>query len=144
MEPAHACSAMASQVAADSTPYEIRSFVRGLHAYDWEPAVGETLQLKREPDNHRDKHAVAVVKADGAIVGHLPYNLAPIVSPFLARDFNKGTAEITGKRVNRGAGYGIEAPCIYRLYGPKKFIQRVEELVVKLRSKALLSSESQD
>ena len=43
--------------------------VRGLHAYHWEPAVGETLQLKREPDNHRDKHAVAVVKADVAIVG---------------------------------------------------------------------------
>ena len=118
--------------------------VRGLHAYHWEPAVGETLQLKREPDNHRDKHAVAVVKVDGAIVGHLPYNLAPIVSPFLVRDFNKGTAEITGNRVNRGAGYGIEAPCIYRLYGLKKFIQRVEELVEKLWSKALLSSESQD
>ena len=93
------------------------------------------MQLKREPANHRDKHDVAVVKADGEIVGHLPYNLAPIVSPFLARDFNKGTAEITGNRVNRGAGYGIEAPCISRLYGPKKFIQRVEELVVKLRSK---------
>ena len=129
MEPAHVCSAMASQVAADSMPYEIRSFVRGLHAYDWEPAIGETLQLKREPDNHRDKNAVAVVKVDGAIVGHLPYNLAPIVSPFLARDFNKGTAEITGNRVSRAAGYGIEAPCIYRLYGLKKFIQRVNELV---------------
>jgi len=53
VEPAHACSAMASQVAADSTPYEICLFVRGLHAYDWEPAVGETLQLKREPNKAR-------------------------------------------------------------------------------------------
>ena len=114
MEPAHACSAMASQMAADSMPYKIGSFGRGLHAYDWEPAVGETLQLKREPDNHWDKYAVAVVKADGAIVGHLPYNLAPIVSPFLARDFNKGTAEITGNRVNRGAGYRIEAPHVIK------------------------------
>ena len=46
MEPAHACSAMASQVTADSMSYEIRSFVRGLYAYNWEPAIGETLQLK--------------------------------------------------------------------------------------------------
>ena len=37
------------------------------------------------------------------------YNLAPIVSPFLVRDFNKGTAEITGKRVNHSTGYGSEA-----------------------------------
>ena len=96
MEPAHACSAMASQMAADSMPYKIGSFGRGLHAYDWEPAVGETLQLKREPDNHRDKHAVAVVKADGAIVGHLPYNLAPIVSPFLARASTKAQLRLPG------------------------------------------------
>jgi len=34
---------------------------------------------------------------------YLPYNLAPIVSPFLARDFNKGTTEITGNRVNCSA-----------------------------------------
>ena len=70
--------------------------------------VGEDLLLKREPDNAHDRYAVAVVRqSDGATVGHTPYNLAPILSPFLTRDFNKGVAEITGSRVNLGAGYGI-------------------------------------
>ena len=36
------CFIMGSQVAAGSTSYEICSFVRGLHACDWEPAIGET------------------------------------------------------------------------------------------------------
>ena len=77
------------------------------------------LNLQREPDNCWDKCAVAIIKADGTTVGHMPYNLAPLISPFLARDCNKDTVEITGKRVNRGAGYGLEVPCVYHLYGPK-------------------------
>ena len=31
--------------------------------------------------------------------------------------------------INRGAGYGLEVPCVYRLYGPKVYIQRMNELV---------------
>ena len=34
---------------------------------------------------------------------------------FLRRDINKGFAEVTGDKVNRGAGYGLEVPCTYRL-----------------------------
>ena len=77
------------------------------------------LQLKREPDNSVDQNAVAVVKIDGSVVGHVPYNLAPTFSRFLKRDFNKAMVEITGDKVNCGAGYGLELPCKYRLYGPK-------------------------
>ena len=39
------------------------------------------------------------------IVGHVPYNLAPVVEMFLRREVNTGFAEVTGSRVNRGAGY---------------------------------------
>ena len=38
------------------------------------------------------------------------YNLAPIISLFLKRDFNKA---LVGEKVNRGAGYGLEIPCEY-------------------------------
>ena len=31
---------------------------------------------------------------------------------------NKAFAEITGAKVNNGASYGLEVPCVYRLYGP--------------------------
>ena len=28
---------------------------------------------------------------------------------------------------NRGAGYGLEVPCVYRLYGPKVYVKRMTE-----------------
>ena len=58
------------------------------------------------------KMTVAVMKED-QVVGHIPYNLAPIVKMVL------GFAEVTRTRVNRGAGYGLEIPCKYSFYGPK-------------------------
>ena len=122
---------MASQVVTDSLHVlETPSYVRGYHAYkdNWNLVVGETLVLRREPTNMVDKHTVAVVK-DSVVVGHIPYNLAPRVGQFLRRDENKAFAEVTGEVVNRGAGYGQEVPCIYRLYGPKIYVDKMKELV---------------
>ena len=48
------------------------------------------------------------------LVGHVPYNLAPIISLFLKRDVNKA---LVGEKVNRGAGYGLESPCDTSLTG---------------------------
>ena len=44
----------------------------------------------------------------GSVVGHLPFNLAAVVSAFLRRDVNKDLAEVTGAIVNQDAGYGLE------------------------------------
>ena len=49
----------------------------------------------------------SVVQTEGEIVGHVPYNLAPAVSHLY---MNKGFAEVTGGKVNIGAGYGLEVP----------------------------------
>ena len=100
---------MASQVpqGADSLSVaEIDYFIRGYHIYkdDWTPFTGEHLLLRREPDNLKDKSAVAVIK-DGKIVGHIPYNMSNTVSQILRREFNKTFAEVTGCYVNRGAGW---------------------------------------
>ena len=70
----------------------------------WDAQVGQELLLKHEPDNSEDSHAVAVLNED-VIVGHVPYNLAPVVEMFLRREV---FAEVTGSRVNQGAGYGLE------------------------------------
>ena len=35
---------------------------------------------------------------------------------------------MTGDKVNHGAGYGLEIPCKYRLYGPEFYIKRVKIL----------------
>ena len=55
--------------------------------------------------------------------------LARVISQFLKRDCNKGVVQITGKQVNRGGGFGLEAPCIFRLYGPESYLRRLKELV---------------
>ena len=109
---------------------EFNSYVRGYHAYRdiWTPDSGEVLLLRREPDNIRDKSAVAIMK-EGQVVGHVPYNICSLLSNFLRRDCNKGLVDVTGSCVNRGAGYGMEVPCIYRLYGPEEYIKKLQELV---------------
>ena len=103
----------------------------------WSPVVGEILLLKREPDNLVDASAVAVWKED-KIVGHVPYNIASVISQFLRRDCNKGFVQVTGNKVNRGAGNGLEVPCTYRLYGPRPFIERITQIVQSLQERGLL------
>ena len=126
---------MASQPGPSRSPtvtssVEISSYVRGVHAYKdiWEPREEEVLLLKREPDNVEDRFAVAVIKSE-QIVGHVPKTLAPVVSQFSKRDCNKGMVRITGKRVNRGGGFSLEVPCIFRLYGPDAHLARLKKLV---------------
>ena len=95
----------------------------------WTPVLGQKLLVRREPTNHKDKNAVAVYE-DNSIVGHVPFNMAPYLSRFLARENNNGFAEVTAEKVYRGAGYGLEIPFVYRLYGPKIYRQdeRISEV----------------
>ena len=72
---------------------------------------------------------MAVINKEDAVVGHVPFNLAPIISYFLQRDFNKASSEITGDRINRGVGYGLEVPCVYRLYGSKAYVDKIRVIV---------------
>ena len=90
--------------------------------------------MKREPTNVADRNAVAVLR-EGRVVGHIPFNLAPSISHFLKRDINGAFAQVGGEKVNRGAGYGHEIPCIYHLYGPKPYIN---ELVDSLTASGLV------
>ena len=121
------------------TVAEFNSFIRGYHAYRdiWIPVQGEVLILRREPTNEKDKSAVAIHK-EGDVVGHVPYNISSLLSNFLKRECNKGFVEVTGSLVNRGAGYGLEVPCIYRLYGPRAYTERIHEIVQTLLNNGLL------
>ena len=60
------------------------------------------------------------------------------VSQFLRRDINKEFAQVTGDYINRGAGYGLELPCIYRFSGPEPYIRKLQELLSTLRDDGLL------
>ena len=127
---------MASQPVSDNEVQilEIQSYIRGYHAYMevWTPTIGEILLVKSEPTNCQDSKAVAILK-ENVTVGHVPQNIAPRLFHFLRRDVNKAFAEVTGHKVNRGAGYGLEIPCTYRLYGPPTYIRRMEALIQSLR-----------
>ena len=66
--------------AADLEVWVIPSYmyIKGYHAYMgiWNSVQGQTLLVKREPTNSKDKNAVGVFLED-AVVGHVPHNLAP-------------------------------------------------------------------
>ena len=122
----------------------VTSFIRGYHAYqeNWLPSVGENLVLEREPLNPVDGYAVTIVRS-GTDVGYVPRNLSALFFHFLTRNGNKGVltrngnkgvTEVTGMKVNRGAGYGLEIPCVYRLYGPNAYIQRLETAVEDIQT----------
>ena len=76
----------------------------------WTPVQDEMLILKREPTNIVDRNAVAVLRED-QVVGHVPFNLAPSISLFFEKRHN-AFATVVREKVNKGAGNGIEIPCI--------------------------------
>ena len=116
----------------------VNSFIRGYHVYkcEWEPSLEDVYKLMREPTNIMDSNAVAIVRESGQteiqpgihpstlsnnyeVIGHIPKLMATWVSKFLKRPTNTGKAVIKGKRINRGAGFGLEIPCEYIFEGDR-------------------------
>ena len=102
--------------------------------------ITHEYELKREPLNAVDNNAVAIVrKREGGrsrrkcihenefngetVLGHVPKLMALWLTKFLKRPTNKGRAVVKGKRVNKGAGYGLEIPCEYCFTGGEFSIQ---------------------
>ena len=82
--------------------------------------------VKIEPTNRHDIHTVAIYR-DAKIVGHVPYNLTPRMSAFFMREnkaFEKSQEpKTTGE---------LEVPCIYSLYGPNVYVDKMKALVESL------------
>ena len=51
-----------------------RSVIRGHHIFKgiWTPRTEEIVQVQQEAGNPHDRNAVALLKADGTVVGHVP------------------------------------------------------------------------
>ena len=107
----------------------ISSYIRGYHAYMdiWTPRVGDdTLICQHEENNVYDLHAVSIVHNDlvnNRIVGHVPLNYAPIFHRFLKLPNHRIRCRVTGERINRGGGYGLEIPADYIFLGDAKAIR---------------------
>ena len=63
------------------------------------------------------------------VVGHVPRNVSCVISFFLKKDGCIGYCEVTGERTNRGAGLGLEIPCVYRFYGCQPYVDRLNSLL---------------
>ena len=79
-------------------------------------------KLKSEIENQHDKFAVAIVLEE-RIVGHVSKNLSKIFHQFLKIPNCTIGCKVTGKRVNHGAGYGLEIPVQYKFIGAEKAVE---------------------
>ena len=76
--------------------------------------IGQVLRLKREPDNC-NKYAVAIVfrrlcsRSRPVQSGQVSVSV-PIKGCYITK------VRVTGSKVNRKAGYGLEIPVVYCLY----------------------------
>ena len=95
----------------------------------WTPNVGdENLYLEPEDGNEYDKNAVAVI-IDGKTGGHILKNLSKTFKCFLTLPNCTIKCTVIGKRVNHGAGYGLEISVNSKFLGAVKAIQWAENAV---------------
>ena len=87
-----------------------------------------------------DKIAIAVIK-DETVVGHVPRCFSLWMKMFLGLPKSDISCKITGNRVNRGAGNGLEIPCEYSAEGDRRAGNWLEKRVSseKILVKSLLS-----
>ena len=62
------------------------------------------------------------------LVWHMPCNISKFAYKFLKLPNSKLSCKVKGKRLNRGAGYGLEIPVIYAFNGHEKTFEWIKEL----------------
>ena len=94
--------------------FSFNSYARGYHAYMkiWNPVDGAVLVCTRETDNPHDNYAVSIIR-NSYVVGHVPLGLSKTFSNFLSLPVSTMLCIVTGKRLNRGAGLGLEISVMY-------------------------------
>ena len=113
--------------------FSFNSYARGYHAYMkiWNPVDGEVLVCMRETDNPHDKYAVCIIR-NSYVEGHVPLGSSKTFSNFLSLPASTMLCIVTGKRLNRGAGLGLEIPVMYQARGHEKVIQWLEKTITKI------------
>lgn len=124
---------MASQpVAPDSSCVEVTSFIRGYHAYQdtWQPVVGEVLLLQRREhqrwpsSNSHEKHAHHWACSCKALSSFLTVSVQN-----LQQGYRRGHRCCCQSIVVLATAWKYLDPCVYRLYGPKAYLQRLEKII---------------
>jgi len=96
----------------------------------WEPVIDHLLPWIQEPENEEDKNAVSLMNKE-KIVGHVPKNISVWVATFLKLENSSIASRVTGGKLNRGGGYGLEILCGYLVKGDTRavdwLLQRIEK-----------------
>ena len=104
----------------------------------WEPRLGGCLKCMKEPTNEVDIH-VAVVRINSlskeVVFGHVSKFISMIVSLLLSLPGCTLSIEVTGKLVNRVAGYGLEIPAHFHLCGPENAIVWIRTKITNIQKK---------
>ena len=66
------------------------------------------------------------------VVGHVPLYSSKLGFKFLQIQNHSVCVAVTGKRVNRRAGLGLEIPVDYFFYGDSRVIARLKNSIEKL------------
>ena len=113
--------------------FSFNSYARGYHAYMkiWNPVDGAVLVCTRETDNPHDNYAVSIIR-NSYVVGHVPLGLSKTFSNFLSLPVSTMLCIVTGKRLNRGAGLGLEILVMYQARGHEKASQWLEKTITKI------------
>ena len=113
--------------------FSFNSYARGYHAYMkiWNPVDGAVLVCTRETDNPHDNYAVSIIR-NSYVVGHVPLGLSKTFSNFLSLPVSTMLCIVTGKRLNRGAGLGLEILVMYQARGHEKALEWLEKTITKI------------
>ena len=82
-----------------------------------------SVKYIRKMKNKKDEFAIGVYRNDfqkETFVGHMPRNISRSVYKFLKLRNLKLSCKVKGKRVNRGSGFVLEIPVIYKFNGHEK------------------------
>ena len=107
---------------------DLDSFVWGYHAYmdKQTPKVGnENVCLKSENENQHGKFAVAIVLEERILGMFLRTWVKYSIN--LWKFLTAPSDVVTGKRVNHGAGFGLEIRVQYRFIDAEKAVQWAEK-----------------
>lgn len=115
------------------------SVIRGHHVFKniWTPWLGEVLLVWKEAGNAHNRRAVALLKADRTVVGHVPREFSRVVWHFLNHG-GKVSCEVTGRRKH---GKGLEVPCVYKFLGSEKIITKIKEVLYEKSPSTISNSQ---
>ena len=89
------------------------------------------MACTRETDNPHDTYAVSIM-CNPYVVGHAPQGLNKAFSNFLSLPGSTILCTVTGKKVNRGAGLGLEIPVTFQARGNVKALKWLEQATKKI------------